>query len=354
MRNHLGGGSRALVVLALTLVATVTGWNVPADAGTPTPGAARYRVSLTADDTGTVWRGRESVTFTNTGAASLDHVWFRLWANGPGRCTDPAITITRTIGGQWASPIVGCTAVRVDLARDLNPASSATLAFRFTLRVPHHDGRFGNADGVSLLGNALPILAVHDGAGWHLDPYVGFADSFYSLASSFRVTVDAPNALDIATTGAEVDRATVGRTHDPNLRGAARARLRAGGIVLRPRGACRRRCRGSRLVPAGRGRGHDRAVGERPCRPFAHDVRARVRRLSGGRARRRAHTAAERGRHGVPGHRVRQPLDRRGGARGGAPVVVCERRQRSVQRAVARRVLRYLVSDAAVRSVDPM
>jgi hypothetical protein len=213
MRNHLGGGSRALVVLALTLAATVTGWHVPAHAATPTPGAARYRISLTADDTGTVWRGRESVTFTNTGAAPLDHVWFRLWANGTGRCTDPAITITRTIGGQWAAPAIGCTAVRVDLARTLNPSASATLGFRFTLRVPHHDGRFGYADGVSLLGNALPILAVHDGAGWHLDPYVGFADSFYSLASSFRVTVDTPNGLDVAATGAEIDRATAdGRT----------------------------------------------------------------------------------------------------------------------------------------------
>jgi len=94
MRDHLGGGSRALVVLVLTLAAAATGWYVPARAAAPTPGAARYRVSLTADDTGTTWRGRESVTFTNTAAAPLDRIWFRLWANGSGRCTDPAITIT--------------------------------------------------------------------------------------------------------------------------------------------------------------------------------------------------------------------------------------------------------------------
>jgi len=213
MRNHLGGGSRALVVLVFTLSAAVTGWNVPAHAATPTPGAARYQVSLTADDTGTIWHGRESVTFSNTGAWPLDDVWFRLWANGHGRCADPAITITDTAGGAWADPVVGCTAVRVDLSHALQPGSDATVSFRFTLQVPKRDGRFGNADGVSLLGNALPILAVHDGGGWHLDPYVGFADSFYSLASSFRVTVDTPNALDVAATGAQVQRSTAnGRT----------------------------------------------------------------------------------------------------------------------------------------------
>ncbi|MEU5249216.1 M1 family metallopeptidase, partial [Streptomyces asoensis] len=51
------------------------------------------------------------------------------------------------------------------------------------------------------LGNALPVLAVHDAAGWHLDPYVALGESFYALTSDFRVRLDHPSALKVPATG---------------------------------------------------------------------------------------------------------------------------------------------------------
>ncbi len=43
-----------------------------------------------------------------------------------------------------------------------------------------------------MIGNALPVLAIKDGSGWHLDPYTNNGESFYSLAADFKVTLDHP------------------------------------------------------------------------------------------------------------------------------------------------------------------
>jgi aminopeptidase N len=43
--------------------------------------------------------------------------------------------------------------------------------------------------------------AVRDAKGWHLDPYVSTGESFYTLASDFRVRIDHPSALKVPATG---------------------------------------------------------------------------------------------------------------------------------------------------------
>ncbi|MGW2386320.1 hypothetical protein [Streptomyces lincolnensis] len=56
-----------------------------------------------------------------------------------------------------------------------------------SITVPQRNGRFGREDAFRFLGNALPVLAVHDTNGWHLDPYVSTGESAYALASDFHV-----------------------------------------------------------------------------------------------------------------------------------------------------------------------
>ncbi len=74
------------------------------------------------------------------------------------------------------------------------------------IRVPERNDRFGSHGGVSLLGGALPVLAVKDDAGWHLDPYVDLGEAFYSVTGSYRVTLNVPDALETAATGRVVRR----------------------------------------------------------------------------------------------------------------------------------------------------
>jgi aminopeptidase N len=52
-----------------------------------------------------------------------------------------------------------------------------------------------------LVGNAIPVLAIHDNLGWHLEPYTPNGESFYSQVGTFHVTFTAPKALKFATTG---------------------------------------------------------------------------------------------------------------------------------------------------------
>ncbi len=68
--------------------------------------------------------------------------------------------------------------------------------------MPRRNDRFGRIGSQVIVGNAVPLLAIHDGDGWNLDPYVSIGESFYSQVGSFRVTFDTPAAVKLASTGA--------------------------------------------------------------------------------------------------------------------------------------------------------
>ncbi|WP_405495191.1 M1 family aminopeptidase [Streptomyces sp. NBC_00096] len=151
---------------------TSGGTTPPADS-TRTPAAPAYTVNLSSNAAGTVWSGHESASFTNASASPLSEVYLRLWDNYHGTCAAMPIVVSNVTGGTAGALSVNCTALKID----------------------------------------LPVLAVRDGAGWHLDPYTNNGESFYSLASDFNVTLDHPTSLLVPATGASVDTpGTSGRT----------------------------------------------------------------------------------------------------------------------------------------------
>lgn len=167
-----------------------------------TPADPAYTVALSADASGTTWTGTESVTFTNVASVSLSRVWIRLWDNGIAGCPQPlAIQVSNMSGGAAGTLSVGCTALPVELSSPVGPGQQATLAFDLGIRVPARNDRFGRVDGVSMLGNALPVIAIHDDAGWHLPPYVSFGESFYSQVGDFDVTLNVPDGMAVPATG---------------------------------------------------------------------------------------------------------------------------------------------------------
>ena len=72
------------------------------------------------------------------------------------------------------------------------------------VRVRKQNDRFGRAQGTSLLGNVIPVLAVEDDHGLQLSPYTGLGESFYSLGARWDATLRLPERLRAATTGADV------------------------------------------------------------------------------------------------------------------------------------------------------
>ncbi|MCQ9131694.1 M1 family aminopeptidase [Streptomyces hilarionis] len=182
-----------------------SGDTVPPADSTRTPAAPSYTVSLTGNTAGTVWTGHESATFTNASSSALSEVYLRLWDNYHGTCSAMPITVGNVTGGVAGALSVGCTALQITLAAPLAQGQSATIGFDLGITVPSGADRFGHDGAFSFIGNALPVLAVKDGAGWHLDPYTNNGESFYSLAADFRVTLDHPTSLLVPATGTSVD-----------------------------------------------------------------------------------------------------------------------------------------------------
>ncbi|MFF4399508.1 M1 family aminopeptidase [Streptomyces sp. NPDC001480] len=176
----------------------------PADS-TRTPAAPSYTVSLSSNTSGTVWTGHERATFTNASATALSEVYLRLWDNYHGTCSTPPITVSNVTGGSAGALSVSCTALQIALPTPLAQGQSATIGFDLGITVPSGADRFGHDGAFSFIGNALPVLAVKDGTGWHLDPYTNNGESFYSLAADFRVTLDHPTTLLVPATGTSVD-----------------------------------------------------------------------------------------------------------------------------------------------------
>ncbi|WP_217145679.1 M1 family metallopeptidase [Streptomyces sp. AC627_RSS907] len=202
-----------VALLVLLLVAVTAGVSdAGAAAGAPeepkaaaTPDRARYDVALRSDADGGRWAGRQRVSFRNASDRPLREVYLRLWGNGEDKCGTPAasspVTVSHVRGGTPGGLAVHCTALRIVLTKPLARGERTSLAFDVSLTVPDRNARFGREGPYRFLGNALPVLAVHDAKGWHLDPYVARGESFYALTSDFRVRLDHPSALKVPATG---------------------------------------------------------------------------------------------------------------------------------------------------------
>ncbi|MFG2720211.1 M1 family aminopeptidase [Streptomyces sp. NPDC048416] len=182
-----------------------SGGTTPPGDSTRTPAAPSYTVNLTSNTSGTGWSGHESATFTNASATALGEVYLRLWDNYHGSCSAMPITVSNVSGGTAGDLSVDCTALKITLPTPLPQGQSATIGFDLGITVPDGADRFGADGAFSNIGNALPVLAVRDSAGWHLDPYTNNGESFYSLAADFKVTLDHPTSLLVPATGTSVD-----------------------------------------------------------------------------------------------------------------------------------------------------
>ncbi|KOV70529.1 metallopeptidase [Streptomyces sp. NRRL WC-3618] len=206
---------RRLLVVPLALLAAAG--STVAEAGTatsararpaaqaPTPDRLRYDVNLRGDADGSHWTGRQRVSFRNASDGPLREVYIRLWGNGEDGCGPPGrpapVRVSKMRGGTPGRLTVKCTALRIGLPRPLAHGARTTVSFDVSIAVPGRNNRFGREGAFRFLGNALPVMAVHDASGRHLDPYVSTGESFYTLASDFRVRLDHPSALKVPATG---------------------------------------------------------------------------------------------------------------------------------------------------------
>src|SRR4051812_21732920 len=194
---------RTGAVLAL-LPATMVSLSPPlvsAASNARTPADPAYSIDLTGNADGRTWAGTETIQFRNASSVTLNKVWLRLWSNGVVGCSAPAIQVSNVSGGVVGSLSRACTALPVTMDHALAPGATTSISMDVSIDVPERRDRFGYYDGAAMLGSALPTLAVHDAAGWHLDRYNDMGESYYSVKGSYDVMLTVPTALKTATTG---------------------------------------------------------------------------------------------------------------------------------------------------------
>jgi hypothetical protein len=187
----------AYLTLLLALVAAT-----PAAAGEPDATAPAYDVELTGSQQGFRWTGRETIAFTNPGAAPLDVVWIRLWGNGPFGCRGTRhVRISDVAGATPGDPAARCTAFPLRLAAPLAPGARGSVAFDVEISVPDIADRFGHERRVALLSNALPALAHLEGGAWRLDRFFGSGETWTYPTADWTVRLDPPRGIKVAAPG---------------------------------------------------------------------------------------------------------------------------------------------------------
>jgi Peptidase family M1 domain len=162
-----------------------------------------YALDLRYADRGAgVLAGSERIDFVNHGPAPLERVWLRLWANGPDRCRPRRIEVEIDAPAAADEERARCTGLEVRLGAPVAVGASGSVALRFRVRGRRRADRFGRIGRTKLLGNVIPVLAVEDAGGLHLERYTDLGESFYSLSARWDATLRLPARLRAATSGA--------------------------------------------------------------------------------------------------------------------------------------------------------
>jgi hypothetical protein len=235
LRNHLFVMRRALLWIAmvgLVLGATAPNAATLEDVGTADgrPQPIRYDLALRWRPSTRTLTGSETIRLRNAGTGALRAIWLRLWPNDsiPGEadgCRDRKLQLSALRGATVSRYAVACSAVELALARPLASGETSDVRMRIRLAVPTGRALLGRSAGIDLFGRALPVLAVRDRRGWHLNADTAVGDPEFGFAAAWHAVVRMPKSVEVASTGAEVSNRVEPTTGDRVVvADAARAR----------------------------------------------------------------------------------------------------------------------------------
>lgn len=86
----------------------------------------------------------------------------------------------------------------LSLPAEWGAGESVSLTLECTVMIPDCASRFGQADGVFMLGNVFPVAALWEDGAWRTDAYVPVGDPFFSDCANWRVTLGVPEGYSVA------------------------------------------------------------------------------------------------------------------------------------------------------------
>jgi len=144
--------------------------------------------------------------YTNKAGEPLDRLYFRLLPNKPSYGSTLAFQRVTVQGDEAELEYeVENTAVGVILPRPLQPGQSVDVHMEYQVTVPVGNaqgyGTFNYQDGVLLLSNFYPMVAVYEAKGWNLSLAPDYGDPVYAETSFFTVELAVPKGMVVVTSG---------------------------------------------------------------------------------------------------------------------------------------------------------
>jgi len=166
--------------------------------------APRYFITLAVDLDALQAAGREQVRYTNTDAAPLSEIYFRLFPSAPG--FGGAMTVTRVmVGGQPAAIQLDQRGTALKLPVTLAPGASADVTLDFTVSIPRDPtagyAMFGSINGVTTLPDFYPVIPARDETGWHIEVAPEYGDETFTPTALYDVSITAPASQIVVTSG---------------------------------------------------------------------------------------------------------------------------------------------------------
>ena len=93
------------------------------------------------------------------------------------------------------------TALTVELPRPLRPGESLRLRLSLSGELPVFPERYGIWDGMTLLGNWVPVVAERRDGEWLFDPFGGIGDPFFADVADYSVAIEADERQSVIGTG---------------------------------------------------------------------------------------------------------------------------------------------------------
>jgi hypothetical protein len=168
--------------------------------------APAYRISAALDPERHTINGSQRVTLTNAEDTPLDAIYFRLYINAAHYNEGEMTVADVRVNGAPVEPAleVDDTALKLPLAQPLAPGQTAEIELRFTATIPDSDGGYGlfnEDDGVFMLYNWHPELAVFEDGAWQLDPVSDQGDPTNTDVANYVVSFAAPDSFTVVTGG---------------------------------------------------------------------------------------------------------------------------------------------------------